>query len=98
MQLNIYIREKDVAKLMPDVKDFEPIIALAGGKEGLDFYQRIAEIGKDCKFILLEIGENMEKNVIDIFHEASYNLLFSAKDLAGKIRVLGFNNASILQN
>ena len=37
-----YIPKEDIAGLMTEVKDFEPINALDGGADGLDFYRAIA--------------------------------------------------------
>ena len=36
-----YIPKEDIAGLMTEVKDFEPINALDGGADGLDFYRAI---------------------------------------------------------
>ena len=42
-----YIPKDEMGGLMKDVQDFEPQIALTDEKDGLTFYQRFAEIGKD---------------------------------------------------
>lgn len=49
-----YIPSADIAALDGKVKDFEPISALDGGADGLDFYRRIA---KDAADYLAEGGE-----------------------------------------
>jgi len=36
-----YIPDDDLKSLMPEVRDFDPHIALRGGTDGLDFYRRI---------------------------------------------------------
>ena len=47
-----YIPDADIAGLEPEVRDFEPQSALAGGADGLDFYRRLVADGAG----LLEIG------------------------------------------
>lgn len=37
-----YIRTSDIAALAPEVRQFDPALALDGGNDGLDFYRRIA--------------------------------------------------------
>ena len=37
-----YIASGDIAALAPDVRDFDPHLALDGGTDGLDFYRAIA--------------------------------------------------------
>ncbi|MRX71084.1 peptide chain release factor N(5)-glutamine methyltransferase [Bacillus lacus] len=46
-----YIPDEEVDTLSPTVKDHEPRRALAGGRDGLDFYRRLA---KDIPFVLAE--------------------------------------------
>lgn len=55
-----YIPSGDIRALEKKVKDFEPRLALDGGKDGLDFYRRIAAACPDYLLsnglILLEVG------------------------------------------
>lgn len=67
-----YIKSSDILTLQKEVKDFEPMLALDGGEDGLDFYRIIA---KECpKFlnekgvILLEIGYNQGEDVKNLFN------------------------------
>ena len=39
-----YIKTSDLEMLEIEVRDFDPILALDGGKDGLDFYRRIVKI------------------------------------------------------
>lgn len=38
-----YVRSGDIAKLDRDVRDYEPVLALDGGRDGLDLLQRIVQ-------------------------------------------------------
>lgn len=55
-----YIPKADIATLASDVKAYEPMGALDGGEDGLDFYRRLlAESGdllKDGGFLAMEVG------------------------------------------
>ena len=65
-----YIKSQDVLGLQTEVKDFEPILALDGGVDGLDFYRIIAQQSvnylKEKGVLLLEIGYNQAKDVIEL--------------------------------
>ncbi len=43
-----YIASGDIATLAPDVRDFDPHLALDGGTDGLDFYRAIAAAAPDA--------------------------------------------------
>ena len=65
-----YIKSQDVLGLQTEVKDFEPILALDGGADGLDFYRIIAQQSvnylKVEGVLLLEIGYNQAKDVVEL--------------------------------
>lgn len=67
-----YIPTSEINNLQSEIKDFEPISALDGGQDGLDFYRKIAGNAdkhlKESGIMLLEIGfgqANLVKNIID---------------------------------
>ncbi len=63
-----YIRTDQLELLQPEVRDFEPRVALNGGKDGLDFYRRITQDAprflKPDGRLLLEIGEDQGEAVM----------------------------------
>ncbi len=85
--------EKDVIKtLEPDVKNYEPMLALDGGVDGLDFYKSIT---KDCcKYlnkngsIAFEIGYNQGEAVSSLLDAYNFDKISIEKDLAGLDRVV----------
>jgi release factor glutamine methyltransferase len=87
-----YIRDCEFKDLSPEVKDYEPTIALAGGEEGLDKIQQMLEQmpGKvsNGAHLLLEIGQGQGEIVTSLiktyFPEASIELI---SDLGGIGRV-----------
>lgn len=87
-----YIEEKVIPTLMEDVKEYEPYIALCGGKDGLDFYRKITMQSKkilDKEGILaFEIGYNQRQEVENILKENGFEEIVSLKDLAGLDRVV----------
>src|SRR5207249_1168199 len=43
-----YIRSDEIPSLMPEVRDFEPRIALDGGPDGLDLVRRLIDEARTC--------------------------------------------------
>src|SRR5699024_5890389 len=87
-----YIEEDIIPKLSKEVQN-EPHIALNGGKDGLDFYRKIAQEGRkylqEDGYIFLEIGYNQREYVNKIFSEfEEYRNIECIKDLAGNDRVM----------
>ena len=66
-----YISSSDILRLESDVKDYDPLVALDGGFDGLASYRRIAALSpkflKDGGYILLEIGAGQAQDVVQIF-------------------------------
>jgi protein-(glutamine-N5) methyltransferase, release factor-specific len=87
-----YIPTGEIQGLMPEVKDFEPHLALDGKEDGLWFYWILAGEGKkDLKpkgTLLVEIGCDQGKDVSRIFKDNGYCDIKVIKDLAGLDRVV----------
>lgn len=90
-----YIPSADIADLMPEVAKYEPIQALDGGKDGLDYYRILAknagELLKADGLMCMEIGDTQAAQVSDIFTQAGFGLVSLQKDLAGKDRCMVFS-------
>ncbi|MBZ9606382.1 peptide chain release factor N(5)-glutamine methyltransferase [Clostridium estertheticum] len=87
-----YIREDIIPTLMDDVKEYEPYIALSGGRDGLDFYRRITEeslqVLKKGGLLAFEIGYDQREEVSDILLKSGFKKIECIKDLAGNDRVI----------
>jgi len=92
-----YIRSCELKDLAPEIVNFEPTIALVGGKDGLDKIQQMLEQmpvkpsthGGGCSAcFLLEIGQGQGEMVVSLiksyFPEASIELI---SDLGGVERI-----------
>ncbi|XCH78956.1 MAG: peptide chain release factor N(5)-glutamine methyltransferase [Candidatus Dehalobacter alkaniphilus] len=85
-----YISEQEILECPPEVRK-EPVLALLAGKDGLDFYRRIAmkatEFLSHGGIILVEIGYSQGTQVRELFKAAGYQTeLFS--DYAGLDRIV----------
>ena len=87
-----YISEGEMNTLDPSVRDYEPVTALYGGGDGLDFYRRLASDSKNLikssGRIYCEIGYNQEFHVKEIFSSEGWTEIEITKDLAGRSRVI----------
>jgi release factor glutamine methyltransferase len=88
-----YIPTNDIADLSVNVKDYEPMLALDGGRDGLDFYRRIIIDAVRCLrsggILAFEIGYNQGQDIMNIIKESgSYYDLECFKDLAGLDRCI----------
>lgn len=91
-----YIARNEIAALAPEINNFEPLIALDGGQDGIDkirslLYQSPGKIHPDgC--ILLEIGQHQDKLLRPLAHhlfpEAHIKM---TADLSGINRLLEIN-------
>lgn len=87
-----YIKTEVIDTLMPEVKDFEPMMALDGTADGLHFYRRIindakAHLNRGGQ-LFFEIGYDQGGEVCDLMRESGYVDVEVAQDLAGLDRVV----------
>lgn len=87
-----YIRTDDIKNLQPEIKEWEPVSALNGGVDGLDFYRVLIPSArrflKDNGIIMLELGLGQSSDVVDIFESAGYAQIEIIKDYAGIERII----------
>jgi release factor glutamine methyltransferase len=88
-----YIPTQDLAGLMPEVRDYEPSSALAGGTDGLDCYRLLAGQAIDRLlpggWLLVEVGIGQAAAVREFFIAAGLREGFCHNDLSGIPRVVG---------
>lgn len=92
-----YIPRAEISGLMPEVRDYEPHLALDGGEDGLDFYRRLAASAAACLkeggWLLMEHGAAQEADIREIFADwpqGRGSAVISRCDAAGHDRVLAF--------
>lgn len=87
-----YIPTQKIDKLQPEVKDFEPRLALDGGADGLNFYRRLVPeaIGflKPSGYLIMEIGSDQAQAVQGMLYHQGYQDVEIIKDYAGLDRVI----------
>ena len=87
-----YIKTSDIKGLQKEVLG-EPLIALDGGEDGLDFYRKIAKNAADYLFdngaVFLECGAGEAEDIVRIFKETgNYRDFETIKDLSGIERII----------
>ena len=86
-----YIPTKVCSELQAEVQK-EPVLALDGGEDGLDFYRRISkEAGKHlkpCGTLLLEIGVDEAEPVSSLLQSTGFTDIAVTDDLAGIPRMV----------
>lgn len=84
-----YIKTSDLEKLEIEVRDFDPILALDGGKDGLEFYRKIIKVlpqflntSNNYGYIYFEIGIDQSKDICKML-EKDFENIEIVKDYAG---------------
>ena len=82
-----YVKRGDIDKLQREIREFEPVLALDGGEDGLEFYKRIAAEAKEHinagGYLFAECGEDQANDVASMFENAEI-----IKDINGKDRIV----------
>lgn len=86
-----YIPSKEIQTLAKDVQR-EPIIALDGGEDGLEFYRKIIKKAKEFLeengYLALEFGYDQAEKVEKILLENEFEVLDIIKDYSGNTRAI----------
>lgn len=86
-----YIETSTIEKLSNEVRN-EPLIALDGGKDGLEFYRILVSNAQKYLnhngILAVEIGYNQGKNVSNLFKNSGLVKVYVKKDLSGNDRIV----------
>ena len=87
-----YISGSEIFSLDSSVRDYEPIWALDGGADGLDFYRKIIKYWKILLnpggYMLFEVGEGQAEAVKDMLSSAGFSSVTTKKDTIDVDRVV----------
>ena len=91
-----YIASGKIPGLMEEVRGFEPLLALDGGADGLDFYRRIIKDARDFLkpggWLGLEIGYDQREAVEELLRRQGFIRTEILQDLAGLDRTVWAEN------
>jgi release factor glutamine methyltransferase len=87
-----YLGDAEIAALEPEVRDYEPFVALSAGVDGLDIPRRIAaeapaHLASDGELIV-EVGAGQAEAVTKLVQEAGLRVVSVINDFAGHPRVV----------
>ncbi|NLM51699.1 MAG: peptide chain release factor N(5)-glutamine methyltransferase [Firmicutes bacterium] len=87
-----YIPSVQLPQLAETVKNYEPMLALDGGADGLHFYRRLngelSQLATPPPFFLLEVGQGQAEPVARLCRQAGFKQIEKIPDLAGIERVI----------
>jgi release factor glutamine methyltransferase len=86
-----YIATEEIRGLEPEVRDYDPVLALDGGADGLDVYREIAKTAVNLNRptrLVVEVGAGQAVEVENIFRRAGWQCLETRKDLGGHVRAV----------
>ena len=87
-----YIESAAIASLDPEVREYDPMLALDGGPDGLDAYRAIARQSatwlKKDGLLALEIGSSQAASVKALFEVTGARMIQLRTDYAGRDRAM----------
>ncbi|HEY8194039.1 MAG TPA: peptide chain release factor N(5)-glutamine methyltransferase [Hyphomicrobium sp.] len=86
-----YIATNDIKGLDPEVRGYDPLLALDGGPDGLSVYREFArdivKVQRSTRLVV-EVGASQAADVQGIFLDAGWHLLAHKRDLGGHVRAV----------
>ena len=88
-----YIPSKEIQSLQPEIREYEPFLALDGGEDGLDYYRYILkEVTRYLAIggsLILEVGDDQADTVTKLVGRSGYfESLSTVKDLKDRPRII----------
>ena len=87
-----YIPVEEYEELMPEVKEYEPKMALTDGGDGYYFYRKISEESidylKNGGYLAFEVGYNQGENVAKLMEKNGFQIVGRVADYGGIERVI----------
>lgn len=87
-----YIPDPEIPELQPDIRDYEPRVALSGGTDGLDLVRRIVTDApgrlEPGGVLAMEVGAGQAPAVAALFEHAGLQEVTRTRDLGGHERVV----------
>lgn len=88
-----YITTAELASLQPEVRDFEPMLALDGGPDGMNPYRTIiAEATNHLNpggWLIFEVGAGQHKDIAAMLEKSGFGGIIHAEDPGGITRTVG---------
>lgn len=85
-----YIDARDMEGLMPEVRCYEPHLALYGGEDGLDLIRKLiiqsAKVLKPGGILIFEHGHGQQKKILELFSSFDWLIPHGKNDLCGRER------------
>ena len=90
-----YLTNKQFNNAQPEVRNYEPKLALVGGEDGLKFYReysnKLVKLMNKNAYFVCEIGIDQRKNCEEIFQNSGLFLNKIVNDFQGIERILSFS-------
>lgn len=94
-----YIKNSALIYLQPEIKEWEPAEALAGGEDGMKFYRKILQASAGhltgTGSIIMEAGFCGAEDIINAADASGFDIISMIKDYNGIDRTLKFRPAAV---
>lgn len=88
-----YIPSQEIRQLQPEVSEYDPLIALDGGEDGLSVYRQLIASApfhlKKGGWLLLEAGAGQAAELVKLLAEQQFGDILTEQDHGGHQRVVG---------